>query len=127
MKTLAAVGLLSLLAWQSHRQMPRFHDDLALWSAAVAVAPAKPRPLVNYASALMAAGTLAGVPALQERALALSAQPWVSAHQRHMTEHVVAFNLFQIALSTQHADVIIPAYERLARVWPEGVYQAAPR
>lgn len=120
LRALVCVGLLGLLAWQSHAQMARWQDDRALWASAVALAPLKPRPTVNLAAAMILTD-VGAARMLAERALELSYQPWVPAHQREMTAHVVAFNVFQIALVSGRTEEIIPAYERLARLWPEGI------
>lgn len=56
MRVGVGVILLGILAARTASTIPRFHSDLALWEAAVAVTPSLPRPALNYATALRKAG-----------------------------------------------------------------------
>lgn len=47
------VGLCAVL---SHRQIPIWSSDLALWTQAASVSPSAPRPLVNLAAQHIVAG-----------------------------------------------------------------------
>ncbi len=55
MRAAVIVAWLLILAFLTHQRIPAWHDNVRLWTAAVAVTPDKPRALANLALAYDAA------------------------------------------------------------------------
>lgn len=91
--TVLPLVVLGMLAWRTHQAVPVWWSNLTLWQHAAAVAPLKPRPLVNVAGAQLEAGhTQAGLNALLQ-ADRLARASHVPAYDRRLTRQTVEANL----------------------------------
>jgi hypothetical protein len=55
MRVAVIILWLCILAYLTHQRVPAWHDNVALWTAALEVTPTKPRVLANLAMAYDAA------------------------------------------------------------------------
>jgi hypothetical protein len=72
-----------------HRAAATWTSDVELWGQAVRIAPAKPRPRLNYAVALIAAGRLQEARREIEIADQLLRLPGVTDHERALSAPII--------------------------------------
>ena len=89
---LVALVVLLACAWRTHQQLEVWQSDLTLWAHAATIAPAKPRPALNYGVALLAASELSGITHIV-RASELARLPHVPPWDAAITQRAVAANL----------------------------------
>lgn len=80
--------VLGVLAVLTHRQLPRFSSDLALWQAAAAMHPQAPRPAVNVAAQYIVRNEFQHAQWWMERAKVLADHP-ARAHERDVVYAVI--------------------------------------
>lgn len=104
-RTTVGVWLVLLGAWmiQTHQYVKVWRSDLTLWRYAVAQAPQKPRPAVNYGLALLRAGQLPEAARAFRLAHRLTYAPHVTAWDRVDTLAAIEHNLDVIAVLSAQA------------------------
>jgi hypothetical protein len=93
MRRAVMVGWLVWCAAVTHDQVGVWRSDLTLWLHAATVAPAKPRPALNYGSALAIRGEFVGAALWWEHAIRLADAPHVPPHDRRRTLASARHNL----------------------------------
>ena len=89
------IGVLCLVACAvlTAVRLPAWHSDLALWQAAAAVTPDRPRPVLNVASALIDQGRYLDAAGWSLRGLWLMQIAPERAYERATVEEVVRTQL----------------------------------
>ena len=85
----------------THQQAWVWASDLTLWRHAVELAPQKPRPALNYGSALLLTGDVHGAAIWWARALELSRQPHVKPWDATRTQASARANLARLSEALQ--------------------------
>ena len=80
-------------AWQTHRTIPVWQSDVTLWAHAAALAPLKPRPVVNYGMALIADRQIGRGLSTMLRGVDLASQPHVPTWDRQETHRIFEANV----------------------------------
>lgn len=91
----------ALLAWRTHALVPVYHSELTLWEYAVTQAPLKPRPWINYGTALLAANQIDHAKRAWRIAADVSQQPWVPQWDRNAAMTIAVHNLDELELAFQ--------------------------
>lgn len=91
-RELLAMWLLLCLTWHTRTAVQTWASDLTLWRQAALMAPTKPRPVANYAVALLIAGHRAGGEAMLNRAEQLAQAPHLTPWDRREALEVVRSN-----------------------------------
>lgn len=90
------VGLVMACAWRTHAQVGVWRSELTLWGHAAAQAPLKPRPALNYGSALLMAGEPDGAVRWWVRARDLTQQGHIPTWDAARTQRSVEANLERV-------------------------------
>ena len=87
------VTLLGACAWRTHEQAAIWRSELTLWGHAAAQAPLKPRPALNYGSALLMSGEPDRAVRWWVMARELTRQPHIPSWDASRTQRSVTVNL----------------------------------
>lgn len=91
-------GVALLLAVRTHLYVRAWHSELTLWGHAVQMAPYKPRPWLNYGTALLLAGRRSEAIAAWERSIRVAALPHVPPWDRQAARQLAGQNLRMLAI-----------------------------
>lgn len=94
---IAVVAWLLWSTWQTHHYVYVWRSNLTLWAHAARQAPRKPRPLINYAVALVESGAVVPAARALMRAERLLEQPHLPAYDR--ADGVAAVDRNRVALA----------------------------
>ncbi len=90
---LVLIGWGAILAIQTHALVPVWQSERTLWAYAVLQAPLKPRPWVNYGSAIAQVGQFDGAQQAWQMAVSVSSLPWVPTWDRRAVTATAGRNL----------------------------------
>ena len=115
------VGLLALsgLALLTCRQAMVWHDDVTLWSHAVAVTVDKPRPLLNNARALALTDRLEAATALNARAYIAAEDPRRPENRREEWQAIADLNQAMVLLALGERSAGKRHLARALGIWPD--------
>src|SRR3990167_6415708 len=99
-RPILVVGLLLVWAVLTADRVTVWTSDLTLWADAVAQAPRRPRPWVNYGVALSAAGETDRAIAAYQRARILATDPQRGRY-RNLSDQTIATNNLPALLAQQ--------------------------
>lgn len=133
-----AVVSLALALTTAHR-VPAWTSEMALWEAAVATAPQKPRPLVNLGNHYSLEGRFSRAEALYREAIRVASQPERGLDERSTGRALAEANLARVLFEQRKAwpevrTLIDSAFGRAGyleqvvglRKWMYATYQDSP-
>jgi hypothetical protein len=115
-------ALVVILAVLSARRVPTYADNLTLWSAAITIAPTKPRVLINYGAELVIANRLNDAQAAFTRARAQTFLPTVRPEEYRRLRAVANQNIVTL-LSLNPT----PEHQQQIAVLMDEAYRADPK